>query len=94
MIDKKIIQHIASLACLRLSDKEAEEYSQQLSKALSFFDKISGVKTDNIPPLVTPVEIENFLRDDQILREFSTEEILENAPDKSGNLFKVPPVVG
>ena len=94
MIDKKTIEHIAKLARLQITEEEAQEYSQQLAKALNHFEQISKVNTEGIEPLTTPTEIESFWREDEATSEFTAEEMTGNAPDKAGNLFKVPPVVG
>jgi len=93
MIDKKTIEHIAKLARLEITEAEANEYSQQLGKALSHFEQISKINTEGIEPLVTPTEIEEFWREDIAKQEFSPEDMTANAPSKAGNLFKVPPVV-
>ena len=93
MIDKKTIEHIAKLARLHVTEQEAIEYSEQLSKALSYFDQINKVDTNGVEPLVTPTEIETFWREDEAKEEFTAEEMTANAPAKAGNLFKVPPVV-
>ena len=44
-------------------------------------------------PMVTPNEIEQYWRDDRIEHTLSPDEAMKNAPEKEGNLFKVPPVV-
>ena len=93
MIDKKTIEHIAKLARINVTEKQAEEYSQQLSKALDYFDQISKIDTQGIVPLVTPTEMEEFWRSDEVVKDFTAEEMTQNAPMKNGNLFKVPPVV-
>ncbi len=93
MIDKKAIEHIAKLARLHVSGEEAEQFSQQLSKALGYFEQISKVETKGIEPLVTPSDMEVFWREDISIKELSAEELVANAPEKVGNLFKVPPVV-
>ncbi|MNS60293.1 Glutamyl-tRNA(Gln) amidotransferase subunit C [compost metagenome] len=93
MIDKKTIEHIAKLARLNITEQEATEYSEQLSKALVYFDQIVKVDTQGIEPLVTPTEIEAFWREDEAKAEFTAEEMTANAPARAGNLFKVPPVV-
>ena len=93
MIDKKTIEHIAKLARLQITDSEAQEYSVQLGKALQHFEQISKVDTHGIEPLITPVEIEAFWREDESLQNYTAEEMTANAPARAGNLFKVPPVV-
>ena len=93
MIDQKTLEHIAFLARLYVTDTEAKEFSQQLSTVLGHFEKISTIDTKGIEPLVTPSEIENLWRKDESRKELSAEEIVANSPDKTGNLFTVPPVV-
>ncbi|MGZ3745987.1 MAG: Asp-tRNA(Asn)/Glu-tRNA(Gln) amidotransferase subunit GatC [Pseudobdellovibrionaceae bacterium] len=93
MIDKKTIEHIAKLARLEITEEEALEYSQQLGKAMAHFEQISKINTVGIDPLVTPSEIEEFWREDLVKQEFTSEEMISNAPSKAGHLFKVPPVV-
>ncbi len=93
MIDQKTIENIAKLARLRMSKEEASEYGEQLSKVLSHFRQIEKIDTTGVEPLVTPAEIDFYTRPDEPRREQTTEEMLSNAPEKAGNLFKVPPVV-
>ena len=93
MIDQKIIQHIAKLARLHVTAEEAKVYGDQLTKVLSHFQNISSIDTSGIEPLVTPSEIEVYLRQDVVKKENTAEEMVANAPEKAGNLFKVPPVV-
>lgn len=93
MIDQKTIEHIAKLARLSITAEEAVEYGDQLTKVLNHFQQIAKIDTTGVEPLVTPADIEFYSRLDEARHETTTEEILANAPDKAGNLFKVPPVV-
>jgi aspartyl-tRNA(Asn)/glutamyl-tRNA(Gln) amidotransferase subunit C len=93
MIDQKTIEHIAKLARLKITNEEAKTYGEQLSKVLAHFEKISMINTQGVEPLVTPSEIEFVPREDKVIKEYSAEQMVANAPEKAGNLFKVPPVV-
>lgn len=93
MIDSKTIEHIAKLARLKVTAEEAGQYSDQLSKMLGYFEQISKIDTKGIEPLVTPSQIQSFWREDVVVKDLTAEEITANAPEKLGNLFKVPPVV-
>ena len=93
MIDEKTIQHIAKLARLKVSPQDAVEYGTQLTKVLAHFQQISQINTDGVEPLVTPSDIDFYTRPDESRQTLSTGEMLANAPDRAGNLFKVPPVV-
>jgi aspartyl-tRNA(Asn)/glutamyl-tRNA(Gln) amidotransferase subunit C len=93
MIDQKTIENIAKLARLKVTADEAAEYGEQLTKVLAHFQQISKINTENVEPLVTPSEIEFYLRDDVAAHDQPAEAMVKNAPEKAGNLFKVPPVV-
>lgn len=93
MIDQKTIENIAKLARLKIDHNEAKEYGEQLSKVMGHFEQISKINTDGVEPMVTPSEIEFFARQDEVEKNYTAEEMIQNAPEKMGNLFKVPPVV-
>lgn len=93
MIDQRTALNVAHLARLKMTDEEALSIAQQLSKVLSHFEEISKINTDGVEPLVTPSEIENYWRSDEVKSDFKAEDMVANAPDRAGNLFKVPPVV-
>ncbi len=93
MIDLKTVERIAHLARLEVSPAQAQEFSEQLSKILGYFEQISKLDTKDVIPMVTPSEIEAFWRDDEQVIKHESEAMVANAPDKIGSLYKVPPVV-
>lgn len=92
-LDPKVIEKTARLAKLELTPKEISEFSAQLGQVLQNFKAISQIDTQGIEPLINPTESQIVLREDQVQVEFTVEELLNNAPEKQGNLFAVPPVV-
>lgn len=92
-MDLAEINKIALLARLEIGPEKAREHAEQLERVLSHFEQIAQVETKGVEPLITPTEIEMYWRDDEVVQEVTTEEILSNAPDKIGNLFRVPPVI-
>ncbi|RYZ69903.1 MAG: Asp-tRNA(Asn)/Glu-tRNA(Gln) amidotransferase subunit GatC [Proteobacteria bacterium] len=92
MLTKEDVEKVAVLARLKLSESEIAAIQNQLSAVLENFEQISQVDTKDVRPLVTPTDMSQTLRADVAMK-FDSEKILESAPEKSGNLFKVPPVV-
>lgn len=92
-MDAETLKKMAHLSRLELSEAESNQLGKDLGKVLNFFNQIAEVDTKGVQPMVTPVEIENFLREDEKNNEIKTEDIMANAPSRAGNLFKVPPVV-
>ncbi len=93
MIDEKTVEKIARLSRLSLSPQEVQDYSQHLSAILGHFEELANVNTEGIEPLVTPTQIDVHLRADEIKNDLTPDQALKNAPESSGHLFKVPPVI-
>ncbi len=87
-IDDNLILKLAKLSYLELSDKEKKELVPQLRSILENFQKINAINTEGVKEW----ELSEFseMAEDKVRGSFKTEKILESAPDKSGNLYKVP----
>ena len=92
-IDKNTINKIARLSRIKLKDKESEDYIKDLNSILDWVDQLNEVNTDNIEPLSNISSSVLPKRDDISNDVNSTDEILENAPDKLEGFFAVPKVV-
>lgn len=92
-INEDLIKQIAKLAKLTISDQEIASYMPHMKKILSHFSELENLNTDHIEPLITPVDLKSYLRDDKVEKSISTEELLEGAPSAIGQLFQVPPVI-
>lgn len=93
-MNKSDVEKIGRLSRLKLSEEEVGFYTDHLTMVLKHFEELAAVQTSDVEPMVTPVEKQPLVAKDEVKRTISTEEILKNAPEKSGNLFRVPPVVG
>jgi aspartyl-tRNA(Asn)/glutamyl-tRNA(Gln) amidotransferase subunit C len=91
--EKVTIEKVAQLARLSLSPEQKPEFEKHFSKVLDFFKDLQKVSTEGVEPMVTPHCIYTELRADEVRKDLSTEELLDNAPDVKDALFKVPPVV-
>ena len=60
---------------------------------MTLFQELNAVETDNVEPVVTPVLLKGNLREDRVVTCDVSERVLQQAPERSGNLFQVPPVV-
>jgi len=92
-IDKALIEHIAELARLKLTEKEIEKFLPQLKEILETFSKLDEVNTENTKPSFQPVELKNMAREDKIKDCLTQEEALTNAKDKKDGYFKGPMAV-
>lgn len=98
-ITKDEVKHIAYLSRLSLSEEELELYSKQLEVILEYMDKLGEVDTTNVEPVTSiiklypSVKISNVYREDEPENSNCQKEILDNAPQRIGNFFKVEKVI-
>lgn len=93
MISKDDVKKTAQLARLHLEEAEVEQYADQLHQVLKHFEAIQEVFTEDVEPMYSPALESGELRAD-IVEEFKgKDQVVKNAPDLQGNLFRVPPVV-
>lgn len=82
-------KHIANLASLKLSPEEEEGYSSQLTKIITFINKLEKIDTKNVEPLFAPSEARNVMREDQAETGLTQEEATKNAPVIKNGTFVV-----
>jgi len=97
-LSKKDVEYVARLARLALSPEETERYTQQLGQILTYIEKMSALDTTNVPPTSHVLPLSNVWREDTMEPSTtetlgSPEEIIANAPEHEGSLFKVPKVI-
>ena len=92
-IDKNTINKIARLSRIKWDDKESEDYMKDLNSILDWVEQLNEVNNENVEPLSNISSSILPKREDVSKDTNSSEEILENAPDKLEGFFAVPKVV-
>ena len=87
------VEYIARLAMLSLSPEEKEKFTWQLNLILEYMEQLNQVETTDIEPMSHPLGLTNVFRDDEIIASLEVEDALKNAPDRSGDYFRVPKVI-
>jgi len=92
-INKELIEHVAEVARLKLTDKEKEKFSKEIKEIIEVFSKIDKVDTKNVETSLQPVELKNMLREDKEEKSFTQEEALSLTDHKKDGYFKGPKAV-
>jgi len=92
-LSREEVKHIAALARLGMTEDEIEKAREQLSNILENFEVLKEVDTSDIPPTAQSISLVNVLRKDEPRPSLPAEDILANAPDREGELFKLRPVL-
>ncbi len=92
-IDINTVDKIAKLARLEIAPEDKENVIKDLSKILSFMEKLNELDTTGVEPLVYMSDGTNITRNDVVKEVITHEEALQNAPDHDADYFKIPKVI-
>lgn len=93
MIDRRVVDHVARLARLDLSDEERDRFTRQLAGLLEYFAALQQLDTEGVEPTSHVVEMANVTREDAARPGLNREAVLAGAPEHEEGFFKVPPVI-
>ncbi|MGA2089888.1 MAG: Asp-tRNA(Asn)/Glu-tRNA(Gln) amidotransferase subunit GatC [Endomicrobiales bacterium] len=94
-ITLKEVSYVARLARLRLNDREKEVFASQLESILGYISQLNTIDTAAVSPTSHALSIVNVMRDD-IVRHTTCdqrERLLNNAPERDGDFFRVKKVI-
>lgn len=92
-IDRSMVEHIAELAKLQLTEDEIERYAGQLSAILEYAEKLQAVNTDAIPPTASVLPVRTVLRPDVAQPSLDHDAALANAADTAEGQFRVEAIL-
>ena len=92
-ISKEQVKKVADLARIDLNEDETEYHYVQLEKILDYINQLDKINTDDIQCTTRAIEVVNVTRDDIKQDCENKEEILDLAPSREENFFKVPKIL-
>ena len=87
------IKRISYLAKLKLPSEKETFYANSLKDIIKWVDNLKEIDTSDIKPLHNVTESTESIRVDEIKKDNSVDDVLNNAPERANNFFKVPKVV-
>jgi aspartyl-tRNA(Asn)/glutamyl-tRNA(Gln) amidotransferase subunit C len=92
-ITREQVENVARLARLAISEREKELFTRQLGEILTYIEKLKELDTSKVDPTSHVLPIKNIFREDEVRPSLPREEILKNAPDRTGEFFRVPKII-
>ena len=83
-VSKEDLLHIAKLADLNLKEEETDKYLENLQEILNFAEVINNADVSNLDITIGAYEVKEF---------GNLDALLQNAPEKEQNMFKIPKVI-
>lgn len=92
-VSKDELLHIAKLANLNLKEEEVDKYLLNLQDILNFANIVNQANVEGLDVTIGANEAKNVFRKDEIIEFEDNEALLQNAPEKERNMFKIPKVI-
>ena len=95
-LDTALVQHIAALARIALTEDELETLREQLSHIIEQFEVLGELEDTGASPTGGAVELpygSGVMREDVASDSLDPAEVLQNAPRREGQFFRVKVVL-
>ena len=87
------VEKVAGLARLALAEGEKEIFTKQLNDILGYVEKLNELDTTGVEPTSHVLPIHNVVRPDVSRPSLVPDDALANAPDRSGDFYRVPKIL-
>lgn len=91
-LSREEVEHIATLARLRLSEEEIVKYQDQISGILDYVEKLGAVDTTSVEPTSQVTGLTNIARADEIEPSGIEKELVACAPESSDGFVVIPKI--
>ena len=92
-VNEELVDRIATLAKLEFDGEQKKEIISDLTRILTFVEKLKELDVTGVEPLAYMTDETNVLREDVAQKIISKEEALKNSPEHDSDFFRVPKVL-
>ncbi len=92
-ISRGEVEHVARLARLALSEEEKARMGEELSSILAYIDQLRELDTSDVEPTSHAIPMVNVMREDEVRPSYPVDAMLQNAPEREGDLVRVPKII-
>lgn len=87
------VRKVAHLARLDLPEDTIATFTGQLERILDYVDQLQAVDTEGVPATTRAVEVVNVTREDTVEATEVRQDLLNQAPLREGDFFRVPKIL-
>ena len=87
------VKKVAQLARLRLDNNQIKHHAEQIEKILDYINQLQKIDTEDVPCTTRAIEVINVLRTDVNDKFEDRDELLNLAPSRENDFFKVPKII-
>ncbi|MBR6107457.1 MAG: Asp-tRNA(Asn)/Glu-tRNA(Gln) amidotransferase subunit GatC [Oscillospiraceae bacterium] len=93
-LDAKTLDTLAWLSRLDIPADEEAALSASIADMLTFFQQLSALDTEGVPPTAHIAPLENVLREDEPFSERLDRDLLLSGTESEDGLITLPKVIG
>ncbi len=93
-ISRDEVANLARLARIAMSDAELDHLAGELDVILGAVARVQEVAGKDVPATSHPLDVNNVVREDEVLPSLLPAEALSGAPASEDQRFKVPQILG
>lgn len=93
-ISRDEVANLARLARIAMSDAELDHLAGEMDLILGAVARVQEVAGEDVPATSHPLDVNNVVRDDEVIPSLSPSEALSGAPASEDQRFKVPQILG
>ena len=92
-VSKEELLHIVKLADLEINENEIDNYLANLEDILNFANVVNNAPVEGLNITIGANEAKNVFRKDEVKVFKDNDSLLQNAPDESQHMFRIPKVI-
>ena len=92
-ITEEQVKKVAELARLKLDNMQVRRQAEQIEKILDYINQLEKIDTKDVPCTTRAIEVINVLRSDENKKFEERDDLLDLAPSREHDFFKVPKIV-
>ena len=87
------VKKVAELARLKLDSNQVKHHAEQIEKILDYVNQLEKIDTTGVTCTTRAIEVINVLRSDANNKFEDRDELLNLAPERENDFFKVPKII-
>tara|TARA_Y100001978_G_scaffold43923_1_gene39062 strand:+ start:571 stop:864 length:294 start_codon:yes stop_codon:yes gene_type:complete len=92
-ITEEQVKKVAELARLKLDNMQVRRQAEQIEKILDYINQLEKIDTKDVPCTTRAIEVINVLRSDENKKFEERDDLLDLAPSREHDFFKVPKII-
>ena len=92
-ISEEQVKKVAQLARLSLDNNQVRHHAEQIDKILDYINQLEKIDTNEVPCTTRAIEVINVLRTDLNNKFEERDQLLNLAPSRENDFFKVPKII-